>query len=72
MASVGYYTLDYESVTRTVANYTDDYYTGRISLDARILRHLVGQVYYAVTHIQSAIGSDRDDNQIGVNLTLAY
>ena len=72
MASVGYYTLDYESVTRTVANYTDDYYTARISLDAKILRHLVGQVYYALVNVQSATGGDRDDNQIGVNFTLAY
>ena len=70
--SVGYYVLDYQSVTRALADHSDDYYTARFSLDANILRHLVGQIYYNLASVQSAVGGDRNDNQVGVNLTWSY
>ena len=70
--SVGYYILDYQAVTLAVANYSDDYYNARFSLDAKILRHLVGQIYYNLVSIQSSVSGDRSDNQIGMNLTWSY
>jgi hypothetical protein len=70
--SVGYFTLDYESITSARANYSDDYYTARLSLDAKIIRHLTGQIYYNLTAIQSPVSGNINDNQIGVNLTLSY
>jgi hypothetical protein len=71
-ASVGYFVIDYQSITRAVAGYSDDYYTARINLDAKILRHLVGQIYYNLVFLQSEVGANRNDNQIGVNLTYSY
>ena len=71
-ASVGYSILDYAPITSALANYTDDYITARIGLEAKILRHLNGQIYYNHISIQSPVGGDRNDNQIGVNLTLSY
>jgi len=70
--SVGYYVLDYTSVVSNVPSRADDYYTARLSLDVKILRHLNGQVYYNLISIQSSGGGDREDNQIGVNLTWGY
>jgi len=71
-ASVGYYILDYQSITSALINYSDDYYTARLGLTAKIVRHLVGQIYYNLTSIQSPVSGDINDNQIGVNLTLSY
>ncbi len=71
-ASVGYSILDYAPITSALANYTDDYISARIGLEAKILRHLNGQIYYNLISIQSPVGGDRNDNQIGVNLTLSY
>jgi len=71
-ASAGYYVLDYSSTTVALASYSDEYYIARLSLDAKIVRHLTSQIYYNLTSIQSPVVGGRDDNQIGVSLTLSY
>jgi len=71
-ASVGYSIQDFAPITGALANYTDDYITTRISLEAKILRHLNGQVFYQLLNRQSQVGGNISDNQIGVNLTLSY
>ena len=71
-ASIGYYTLDYKAVTSAVANYSDDYYTAGVSLQAKIARHLTGQVSYDLTLLQSPVSGDLNQNLISVNLTLSY
>ena len=42
--SVGYSILDYSAVSRNLSSYADDYYTARLGLDVKILRHLNGQI----------------------------
>ena len=71
-ASVGYYTLAYEPISSALASYTDDYYTARIGLEAKIVRHLNGQIFYQFISRQSQISGDINDNQIDVNLTWSY
>ena len=70
--SIGYYTLDYKAVTGAVANYSDDYYTAGFNLQAKIVRHLTGQISYNLTRLQSPVNGSINDNQISVNLTLSY
>jgi hypothetical protein len=70
--SVGYYVIDYKAITSARANYSDDYYTAHFGLQAKIVRHLTGQVYYNLTSLQSSGSGDRNDNKIGVNVTLSY
>ena len=71
-ASVGYSIQDFAPITGALANYTDDYITTRLSLEAKILRHLNGQVFYQLLNRQSQVGGNISGNQIGVNLTLSY
>ncbi len=70
--NVGYYTLEYEAVTSALANYSDNYYTAGFSLQAKIVRHLTGQISYNLTSLQSPVRGGITGNQIGVNLTLSY
>ncbi len=70
--SVGYYILDFQSTTPALANYSENYYTAHVGLQAKIIRHLTGQVYYNLTTIQPPGSGDINDNQIGVNVTLSY
>ena len=73
-ANLGYYFLDFTAVNRTLANYSEDYYNARLSLQAKILHHLIGAVYYNLNLIssQSSGIGQRTDNQLGVNLSLTY
>jgi hypothetical protein len=71
-ASIGYYTVDYTPVTTGLMKYTDDYYTARFGLDAKIVRHLSGQVFYQLTSSQSPVNGDTKDNQAGVQMTLSF
>jgi hypothetical protein len=75
--SVGYYTVDYTPVTAGLVKYTDDYYTARIGLDAKIVRHLNGQIFYQLissqtSGSQSSVNGDTKDNQAGVQMTLSF
>jgi hypothetical protein len=70
--SVGYYDLDYLPTTRGPAQYTGDYYFVRGSLDAKIVRHLTGQVFYQFLNTRTQVSGDVNDNQTGVQLTLSY
>ncbi len=70
--SVGYFVIDYKAITSARANYSDDYYTAHVGLQAKIVRHLTGQVYYDLISIQRSASGDINDNKIGVNLTLSY
>jgi hypothetical protein len=72
--SVGYYALDYTPVggAAGLAKYTEDYYTARIGLEAKIFRHLTGQIYYQLTSLQSQTTGDVKDDQTRVQLTLSF
>jgi hypothetical protein len=70
--SVGYYSLDFTPVARGVSAYTGDYYIGRIALDAKIVRHLTGELYYQYLNSKSQASSTIGDNQIGLQLVLSY
>jgi hypothetical protein len=70
--SVGYYVIDYKAITSVRANYSDDYYIAHVGLQAKIIRHLSGQIYYDLTSLQSSGSGNINDNKIGVNLTLSY
>ncbi len=70
--SIGYYTVDYTPVTAGLVKYSNDYYTARIGLDAKIVRHLNGQVFYQLTSSQSSVSGDVKDNQAGMQMTLSF
>jgi hypothetical protein len=70
--SVGYYDLDYLPTIRGPTQYTGDYYIVRGSLEAKIVRHLTGQVFFQYLYSESQINSSVNDNQTGVQLTLSY
>ena len=73
--SVGYYALDYAPVSGALGlvKYSGDYYVARIGLDAKIVRHLTGQVFYQLQSSRSKVSGDiGNDNQTGVQLTLSF
>ena len=70
--SAGYYSVDYTPITRALTEYSGDYYVVRISLEAKLLRHLTGQMFYQFVSSQSQVSSDVNDDQTGVQLTLSY
>jgi hypothetical protein len=70
--SAGYYSIDYTPITRALTEYTGDYYIARISLEAKLLRHLTGQIFYQLISSHSQISAGIDDNQAGVQLTESF
>lgn len=70
--SLSYYILDYTPLAAALVKYTDDYYTARIGLEAKIIKHLTGQVFYQWISEQSEVGGDIRDNQAGVRMTLSF
>jgi hypothetical protein len=72
--SLSYYILDYTPVTTGggLVKYTDDYYTARIGFDAKIIRHLTGQIFYQWISEQAETGGNTRDNQAGVQMTLSF
>jgi hypothetical protein len=55
-----------------LTEYTGDYYIARISLEAKLLRHLTGQIFYQLISSHSQISAGIDDNQAGVQLTESF
>jgi hypothetical protein len=70
--TAGYYSLDFTPITATLAKYTGYYYLARISLDAKIVHHLTGEVFYQGVSSHSQANGDFNDNQTGVQLTLNF
>lgn len=71
-ASAGYYSIAYTPVSKGFINYTGDYYVARISLDAKIVRHLTGQIFYQWVNSHSQASAAVNDDQTGVQLTLSF
>ncbi len=70
--SAGYYSIDYTGISKGLMNYTGDYYIARISLEAKIVRHLTGQIYYQLLSSRSQASAAVNDDRTGVQLTLSY
>jgi hypothetical protein len=70
--SGGYYDLDFNPAVQGATEYTGAYYIVRASLDAKIVRHLGGQIFYQYLDSKSQNISSIVDNQTGVQLTLSY
>ena len=70
--SAGYYSLDFTPITSALTEYTGDYYTARISLDAKIARHLTGQIFYQFVSSQSQVNGNFNDNQAGIRLNMSF
>jgi hypothetical protein len=70
--SAGYYSLDYLPIGKGVASYTGDYYTARMSLDAKIVRHLTAQIFCQLLSNRSQASAAVNDDQTGVQLTLSF
>lgn len=68
----GYYDLDFTSTGGGAAKYTADYYFVRLAFEAKIVRHLSGQVFYQFLNNQSHVSGDISDDQTGAQLTLSY
>jgi hypothetical protein len=70
--SGNYYSLDFTPAKSGLKEYTGDYYIGRISLEAKIVRHLTGQIFYQYIFSQTDIASSLGDDQCGFQLTLSF
>jgi hypothetical protein len=70
--SVGYYDVDYTTVTGPLISHQDGYYTARINLDAKIVRHLNGQLFCQWVNRQSPFNGNFNDDQVGLQLILSY
>jgi hypothetical protein len=70
--SAGYYSLDYTRASLPVTSYHAGYYTARISFEARIIRHLTGQIFSQLVSSHADVSSDVNEHQAGVQLTLSY
>ncbi|MGA2541424.1 MAG: hypothetical protein ABSG78_07650 [Verrucomicrobiota bacterium] len=70
--SAGYYSLDFLPISRGLVKYSSDYYIARIGLNAKLVRHLNGQLFYQLLSSRSQISAIVNDNQAGVQLTLSF
>jgi hypothetical protein len=70
--SAGYYSLEYTRVTGPLITHTDGYYSARISLDAKIIPHLTGQIFCQWLSRQSQFNGSLNDEQAGAQLTLGF
>jgi len=70
--SGGYYGLQYSSASVPVITHTDGYSTARLSLQAKIVRHLNGQIFCQWVSRQSQFNGDLSDDQAGVQVSLSY
>lgn len=70
--SVGYYNVNYTTITGPSMTHTDRDYLGKIDFEAKIFRHLTGEIYYQFLDRQSHFNGDLKDNQTGLRLTLSY
>jgi hypothetical protein len=70
--TTGYYGLDFTPVSKGLINYTADYYIARISLEAKIVRHLNGQIFYQFLTSRPQVSAGVNDDQTGVQLTLSF
>jgi len=70
--SAGFYSLDFTPVAKGLVAYTGDYYIARIALDAKIVRHLTGELYYQYLDSKSQTTSAIGDDQVGLQLVLSY
>ncbi|HEY3856171.1 MAG TPA: hypothetical protein VGO67_17425 [Verrucomicrobiae bacterium] len=70
--SGGYYNLEFIGVVPNTTDYTGEYHFARASLDAKILRHLSGQIFYQYLGTKSQSVNSIVDNQTGFQLTLSY
>jgi len=68
----GYYSLDFSPINNTLAAYSGYYYIARISLEAKIARHLTGQIFYQGVSSHSQVNGDYTDNQTGLQFTLNF
>ena len=68
----GYYSLDFTPAKSALKEYAEDYYTVRISLEAKIVRHLNGQVFYQFLNSRAQTSHGVKDDQAGVQLTLSF
>jgi hypothetical protein len=70
--SAGYYSIGYTPINSTLEKYTGNYYVARISLEAKIIHHLTGQVFYQLQSSRTQVSGDMNDNQTGFQLTLSF
>jgi len=70
--SVGFKAASYAAISDPSTTHTDDYYTARIALNAKIVRHLNGQIFGQWISRQSQFDGDLTDDQAGVQLILSY
>jgi hypothetical protein len=70
--AAGYYSLEYTYFSGALPTHTSGYYTARIGLEAKIVRHLSGQIFSQWIGRQSLIDRDISENQTGGQLTLSF
>jgi hypothetical protein len=70
--SVSYSSVNYTSILDPSVTHTDGDSIARISLEAKIVRHLDSQVYYQFLNRQSRFNGNLDDNQAGAQLSWSF
>jgi hypothetical protein len=68
----GYYDIDYTPITRGVVDFSEDYFTARLGLEAKISHRLQGQVFYQLLNAQSQVRGNLSDTQAGLQVTLNF
>lgn len=71
-ASVGFFAQDNIPITIASPSHTDDYYIARIGLEAKIIWHLAGNVYYQRVSRLSQTDGNINDNQVGLQVSVSY
>jgi len=70
--SLGYYDLEYIPLDSGSSTHTDGYYIAKITLEAKIARHLTGQIYYNFTKLAEPGGSDINDDRVAAQFSLGF
>jgi hypothetical protein len=70
--SAGYYIVEFTPITGPLISHTEGYYLAHLSLEAKIVSHLTGQVFAQWLSRPSQFYGDLEDDQIGAQLTLSY
>jgi hypothetical protein len=70
--SGGYYSTDYNPVVSSLRKFSGDYFIARIGFEAKIVRHLNGEIYFQRITANSQANGLMNDNQVGVRLALSF
>jgi len=69
---LGYNSVSFVAVNNPSTTHPEGYYSARITLNAKIVSHLKGQVFYQMLNRQSQVDGSLNDNQAGVQFAWSF